>query len=152
MSDRNADYAPPEVNFQRIADLWNTYLDGRNEVTPYDTAMMMVLVKVARSIASPHLIDHLVDTAGYAACAADVLPGRPVSIEEDIEALSGVHEVSRGEAPSLAEDGGQPGDLPAHYELAPGFLRGDTWHGVGGRQIPVPNRTLAENSGALVID
>jgi len=74
MSDRNADYAPPEENFQRIADLWNIYLDGRCGLTPYDTAIMMVLVKVARSMASPHLIDHLVDIAGYAACAADVMP------------------------------------------------------------------------------
>lgn len=73
MSDRNTDYDPPEVNFQRIADLWNTYLDG-SDLTPYDTAIMMILVKVARCQASPHLIDHLVDIAGYAACAGDVLP------------------------------------------------------------------------------
>jgi hypothetical protein len=26
---------------------------------------------------SPHLVDHLVDVAGYAACAADVLPDAP---------------------------------------------------------------------------
>ena len=77
MQDRNADYAPPEQNFQRIADLWNVYLEGCDYVTPYDTAIMMVLVKVARTQASPHLVDHLVDIAGYAACAADVLPERP---------------------------------------------------------------------------
>lgn len=73
MTDRNTEYAPPEQNFQRIADLWNTYLEGR-EITPYDTAIMMVLVKVARAMTSPHQIDHVVDIAGYAACAADVLP------------------------------------------------------------------------------
>lgn len=72
MSDRNRDYAPPEDNFARIADLWSTYLD--TEITPYDTAIMMVLLKVARAIHSPHLLDHVVDIAGYAACAADVLP------------------------------------------------------------------------------
>jgi hypothetical protein len=77
MSDRNQDYAPPEQNFQRIADLWNVYLEGRSEVTPYDTSIMMVLVKVARMMQSPHLVDHLVDVAGYAACAADVLPDAP---------------------------------------------------------------------------
>ena len=77
MSDRNADYAPPEQNFQRIADLWNLYLEGRSTITPYDTAIMMVLVKVARIQQSPHLLDHLVDIAGYAACAADVIPPAP---------------------------------------------------------------------------
>ena len=77
MADRNADYAPPEENFRRIADLWNLYLEGRSEVTPYDTAIMMVLVKVARIQASPHLMDHLVDIAGYAACAGDVIPDAP---------------------------------------------------------------------------
>jgi hypothetical protein len=76
MTDRNADYDPPEDNFRRIADLWNVYLEGKTEVTPYDTAIMMVLVKVARVQASPHLMDHLVDIAGYAACAGDVLPGQ----------------------------------------------------------------------------
>ena len=77
MSDRNQDYTPPEQNFQRIADLWNVYLEGRTEVTPYDTSIMMVLVKVARIMQSPHLVDHLVDIAGYAACAGDVLPPAP---------------------------------------------------------------------------
>ena len=77
MSDRNADYAPPEENFRRIADLWNLYLEGRSTITPYDTAIMMVLVKVARIQQSPHLIDHLIDIAGYAACAGDVMPSAP---------------------------------------------------------------------------
>ncbi len=85
MADRNTDYAPPEENFQRIADLWNLYLEGRGEVTPYDTAIMMVLVKVARIQASPHLMDHLVDIAGYAACAADVIPGAPGAAPEEPE-------------------------------------------------------------------
>ena len=85
MADRNADYAPPEQNFQRIADLWNVYLEGKGEVTPYDTAIMMVLVKVARIQASPHLLDHLVDIAGYAACAADVIPGAPGAAPEEPE-------------------------------------------------------------------
>ena len=32
MADRNADYAPPEENFQRIADLWNLYLEGKGDL------------------------------------------------------------------------------------------------------------------------
>ena len=81
MADRNADYAPPEENFRRIADLWNLYLEGRSEITPYDTAIMMVLVKVARVQASPHLLDHLVDIAGYAMCAGDVVPDAPGAVQ-----------------------------------------------------------------------
>ena len=110
MADRNADYAPPEENFQRIADLWNLYLEGKGEVTPYDTAIMMVLVKVARIQASPHLLDHLVDIAGYAACAADVIPGAPGAAseepeEEPEEPDTGWHLDSRG----VYE--GKPGDV-----------------------------------------
>jgi hypothetical protein len=75
MADRNLDYAPPEDNFARIADLWTTYLG--HEISPYDTAIMMVLLKVARAMHSPHLLDHLVDGAGYFACAADVMPLAP---------------------------------------------------------------------------
>jgi hypothetical protein len=74
MADRNRDYAPPEENFSRIADLMNIYLEGRDEITPYDVAMLMILTKVARAIESPWVLDHLVDISGYAACAGDVLP------------------------------------------------------------------------------
>ncbi len=103
MSDRNVEYAPPEQNFQRIADLWNTYLEGRT-VTPYDTAIMMALVKVARAMTSPHQLDHVVDIAGYAACAADVLPERETTYEEDVAAVS---DLSRGE-PEPEPDPGKP--------------------------------------------
>jgi hypothetical protein len=74
MADRNRDYAPPEENFGRIADLMNIYLEGRDEVTPYDVAMLMILTKVARAMESPWVLDHLVDICGYAACAGDVIP------------------------------------------------------------------------------
>lgn len=113
MADRNADYAPPEENFQRIADLWNLYLEGKGEVTPYDTAIMMVLVKVARIQASPHLVDHLVDIAGYAACAADVIPGAPgAAAEEEPEEEEEAEEPDTGwylDSRGVYE--GKPGDI-----------------------------------------
>jgi len=112
MSDRNADYAPPEENFQRIADLWNLYLEGRGEVTPYDTAIMMVLVKVARIQASPHLLDHLVDIAGYAACAADVIPAAPGAAPEEPEEEEEAEEPDTGwrlDSRGIYE--GKPGDI-----------------------------------------
>jgi len=112
MSDRNADYAPPEENFQRIADLWNLYLEGRGEVTPYDTAIMMVLVKVARIQASPHLLDHLVDIAGYAACAADVIPAALGAAPEEPEEEEEAEEPDTGwrlDSRGIYE--GKPGDI-----------------------------------------
>ena len=112
MADRNADYAPPEENFQRIADLWNLYLEGRGEVTPYDTAIMMVLVKVARIQASPHLLDHLVDIAGYAACAADVIPAAPGAAPEEPEEEEEAEEPDTGwrlDSRGIYE--GKPGDI-----------------------------------------
>jgi len=112
MADRNADYAPPEENFQRIADLWNLYLEGRGEVTPYDTAIMMVLEKVARIQASPHLLDHLVDIAGYAACAADVIPAAPGAAPEEPEEEEEAEEPDTGwrlDSRGIYE--GKPGDI-----------------------------------------
>ena len=141
MSDRNQDYAPPEQNFQRIADLWNVYLEGKTEVTPYDTSVMMVLVKVARSMASPHLLDHLVDIAGYAACAGDVMPDAPgavTAVPAEVKA-------------SVATDGGLPGDVEASYEGVEGFIRNGVWHGISGRKIIVRDIDMAVREGVLVV-
>ncbi len=68
--DRNTDYDEPERNFQRISDLWSTYLDGY-PIAPYDVAVMCALIKVARIMTSPGKSDHWVDLAGYAACGWD---------------------------------------------------------------------------------
>ena len=147
MSDRNADYAPPEENFRRIADLWNVYLEGRSEVTPYDTAIMMVLVKVARIQASPHLVDHLVDIAGYAACAGDVMPARP-QVEEPVPEPEPVPEMSESER--VDAEG-----VPATYEGAPGLYvsdgAGGVFYGGGGRKIAVTSYDTAVKAGVLVL-
>lgn len=67
---RDADYGTPEMNFSRIAALWTAYLGGKPggplPVTPQDTAQMMILLKVARLIATPGHRDSVVDLAGYA--------------------------------------------------------------------------------------
>jgi hypothetical protein len=137
LSDRNQDYAPPEQNFRRIADLWNTYLDGRSVVTPYDTSIMMVLVKVARIIQSPHLVDHLVDIAGYAACAADVMP-------------EGHQAAGDPAAVAVVELGDQPGDRAASYEGNAGFLRDGVWYGHHGRKVAVIDEDAFRAAGVLV--
>lgn len=70
--ERNNQYGSPEESFSTIARLWNVYLNncrnGRDFITKTDVAMMMILLKVARTNGEPTK-DSLVDIAGYAALA-----------------------------------------------------------------------------------
>lgn len=67
---REEDYGSPEDSHSRIAQLWSVYLRGvQGEVTAYDVANMMILLKVARNMGSNPRRDNLVDICGYAACA-----------------------------------------------------------------------------------
>ena len=75
--DRNAQYGEPEDSFRAIAEFWETYVrercvsKGSNVfIEPADVAMMMVLLKVARTIGGTKA-DTYIDIAGYAACAAE---------------------------------------------------------------------------------
>jgi len=73
--DRNRTYGEPMENFENIARLFNTFLryklkDGA-EITPGDTAGLMILVKLAREMSGP-TEDNKLDIAGYAACWAEV--------------------------------------------------------------------------------
>jgi hypothetical protein len=65
-SDRNKAYGSAEDSFAQIAKYWEDYL-GR-AISPYDVAMMMVLLKVARA-QHGFKRDNLVDICGYAALA-----------------------------------------------------------------------------------
>lgn len=69
--DRNAQYGDPRQDFQRTANLWTTYLDGKSTVEPHDVAAMMSLLKLSRIRWSPEKFDSWVDLAGYAACGWD---------------------------------------------------------------------------------
>ena len=66
---REEDYGSPEDNFAVIAALWTAYTG--TDVTPKDVAMMMALLKIARSKAGSKP-DTYVDLAGYAACGAEI--------------------------------------------------------------------------------
>lgn len=73
--DREAEYGTPQVNFQRIADLWNVQLahllkDGA-KFTPTDVALAMLQVKLGRAVQSPKR-DTFVDIAGYAGLAFEL--------------------------------------------------------------------------------
>ena len=76
--DRNAQYGEPEDNFRVIAELWETYVRERCVslgadvcINAADVAMMMVLLKVARTFCATKA-DTYIDIAGYAACAAEI--------------------------------------------------------------------------------
>ena len=70
--ERDEDYGKPEDNFFRIASYWSVYLN--HPVTPRDVAMMMILLKVARTNLGG-TDDCYVDIAGYAACAGEIYNG-----------------------------------------------------------------------------
>ena len=57
-------------NHLNIAQLWSWYL--KREVTAYDVAMLMVLLKVARTKTGRYNNDDLVDACGYASIAAEI--------------------------------------------------------------------------------
>lgn len=74
-SDRNNEYGEPEDNFALIADFWGVYLGDMDSDFPdaYDVSMLMALMKIARAAKRPDNADSLIDLAGYAACAGEIL-------------------------------------------------------------------------------
>lgn len=70
-TDREGQYGSPEDNFRRIADLWTAYWGGY-PFEPKDVAMMMSLLKIARTATGKHKDDNYIDLAGYAACGAEL--------------------------------------------------------------------------------
>ena len=67
---RNKTHGDKTKNHGNIAQLWSWYL--RKEVTAYDVAMMMTLLKIARTrTGQPNKDDH-VDAAGYVAIAGEM--------------------------------------------------------------------------------
>lgn len=72
MADRAATHGRPEDTFERIADLWNSYLGGETDIQSYDVAAMLALLKIARIRFNPRHEDNWVDIAGYAACGSEL--------------------------------------------------------------------------------
>jgi hypothetical protein len=60
--NRQADYGKATESFERIASFWRIYLG--NGITGKDVAMMMLLLKISRSLTSDKR-DTFVDMAGY---------------------------------------------------------------------------------------
>jgi hypothetical protein len=68
-TDRQEKYGTPYNNHRRIANLWSAYLD--QEITPEQVAIMMVLMKVARSMQEHHP-DNYVDGTAYFSIAGEL--------------------------------------------------------------------------------
>ena len=68
--DRNEEHGDRFECFDRIAAYWSLYL-GR-PVSREDVAVMMALLKIARSQSGQKVTDHYVDGAGYLALAGEI--------------------------------------------------------------------------------
>lgn len=64
--ERANQYDAPELNLKRIADMWTNFL--KREVSPYEVAVMMAMLKLARLSQGYHQ-DTLEDAAAYIALA-----------------------------------------------------------------------------------
>jgi len=72
---RAQDYGTPQVNFGRIATLWQPIFEVPGPVTPVQVALALNQLKVARLIHSPDHEDSWVDAAGYIALGGELATG-----------------------------------------------------------------------------
>jgi hypothetical protein len=68
--DRRRTYGQPRDLFEQIAKRWSFVLGV--EVTPAQTVLCMIEVKLARLSRDPKHLDSIVDVAGYAAILREV--------------------------------------------------------------------------------
>ena len=69
--DRQAEYGPPQQNFDRIAKMWSAYLNF--EVDAHDVAVCMALLKIARiNTSGVPKHDTYVDASAYMALANEL--------------------------------------------------------------------------------
>lgn len=79
---RGTHYGTPENNFERIARRWSAHLINTGIIAPgvsisaASVAIMMCDLKLARLENDPTHADSWVDTAGYAACGAEITTGK----------------------------------------------------------------------------
>lgn len=76
---RQGAYGHPRDDFERIAILWDAYLDAKYSgldtftIVREDVSDMMILLKLARLMETPDHRDSIVDIAGYAETHARVV-------------------------------------------------------------------------------
>ena len=69
-TDRQKDYGDKVENHNNIAKLWSAYKDV--EITAHDVAIMMTLLKVARTKIGSVSKDTYIDMAAYSAIAGEI--------------------------------------------------------------------------------
>jgi hypothetical protein len=69
IQDRGLDYGHPTDNMSRTASLWAAYLEV--PIEPYQVAMCLALVKVARSMETSK-VDNYIDGAAYFAISGQL--------------------------------------------------------------------------------
>jgi hypothetical protein len=78
---RAKDYGDKYDNHERISKLWTMWMwetrhtrypDAQCHIKPYDVAMMMLMVKIARLMHSPGHPDSHLDIAGYASILEEI--------------------------------------------------------------------------------
>ena len=67
---REATYGNKKANHKNIAKLWSAYLD--KTISTKDVALMMALLKIARTKLGKHNEDDYVDLVGYGAIAGEL--------------------------------------------------------------------------------
>ena len=68
--DRQKDYGDKVKNHNNIAKLWSAYLD--TPVTAHDVAIMMALLKIARTKLGAVSKDTYIDMSAYSAIAGEI--------------------------------------------------------------------------------
>ena len=74
--DREHTHGDKLANHRAIACIWNGYFKANGldvEVSAHDVALMMVLLKVARTLNGAFNVDDYIDIAGYAGVAGEVM-------------------------------------------------------------------------------
>ena len=84
-SSRAAVYGDKYDNHRNIARLWNAYLDGKRLLVPLDVAIMMLLLKVARTKSGTYCADNYTDACGYAGIAGQLAATDAVAADEPWE-------------------------------------------------------------------
>jgi len=68
--DRASEYGDKVINHSNIAKLWSAYLD--HPLTGHEVAVMMCLLKIARTKLGKRTRDTYVDAAAYMAIAGEI--------------------------------------------------------------------------------
>ena len=72
-TDREKTHGNKKINHDNIAKMWSAYLDI--PMTGLDVALMVTLLKVARTKAGSHNPDDYIDMVGYSAIAGELAEG-----------------------------------------------------------------------------